>query len=73
MSNNVMLDDLEVIDHEMSSERDLVIRYFLSILELRLSQIGRQGPPLRVISLWTVPVPIFIIRVRISIAFILNN
>lgn len=72
MSINVMIHDLEVVDHEMSSERDLVIRYFLSILGLRLSeQIGRQGPPLRVIGFWTVP--IFIIRVRISIAFILNN
>lgn len=72
MSNNAMIDDLQVVYHEMFSERDLVIRYFLSILELRLSeQIGRQGPPLRVIGLWTVPT--FIIRVCISIAFILSN
>lgn len=72
MSKNAMIDDLEVVYHEMSSKRDLVIRYFSSILELRLSeQIGRQGPPPRVIGLWTVP--IFIIRVCISIAFISNN
>lgn len=57
MNNNVMIDDLEVVDHEMFSEKDLVIRYFLSKLEHRLfEQIGRQGPPLRVIGLWTVPI-----------------